>query len=192
MLDMMRNINIPDLQSRIAIDRDENAYKELFMFFYKPLFQFANCLTKEAETAEEIVSDVMMKVWEMAEALGEIGNLKVYLYRSIKNRALNYLSRNPKSKFRMVTLDVNDFAIELNSGFLDPENQLIHKEVQQGVTSAIQSLPPKCQVVYKLIRVDGLCYKEVADIMGISVKTVDRHLNNALHKLVYSMRIYAD
>lgn len=92
----------------------------------------------------------------------------------------------------MVTLDVNDFAIQIKSGFLDPENQLIHKETQQGVTSAIQSLPSKCQVVYKLIRVDGLCYKEVADIMGISVKTVDRHLNNALHKLVYSMRIYAD
>jgi RNA polymerase sigma-70 factor (family 1) len=190
MLNMMRNINIPDLQSRIAIDRDENAYKKLFMFFYKPLFQFANCLTKEQEAAEEIVSDVMMKVWEMADALGDIGNLKVYLYRSTKNRALNYLSRNPK--YRVVTLDVDDFAIELNSGFLDPENQLINKEVHQRVTSAIQSLPPKCQVVYKLIRVDGLCYKEVADIMGISVKTVDRHLNNALHKLVYSMRIYAD
>lgn len=187
---MMRNINIADLQNQVAIYRNENAYKELFMFFYKPLFQFANCLTKEPEAAEEIVSDVMMKVWEMAEALREIGNLKVYLYRSIKNRALNYLSRN--HKFKMVTLDVDDFAIELNSGFLDPENQLIQKEVQQGVASAIQLLPPKCQVVYKLIRVDGLCFKEVADIMGISVKTVDRHLNNALHKLVYSMRIYAD
>jgi len=185
----MRNINIVDLQSRIATDRDETAYKELFIFFYKPLFQFARCLTKEHESAEELVSDVMMKIWELREALADIRNLKIYLYKSIKNRAFNYLSRNHKS--RMISLDADDFAIDMNSGFLDPESNLIRKELQEGIAVAIHSLPPRCRVVYKLIRVDGLCYKEVAEIMGISVKTVDRHLNNALHKLVCSMKIYA-
>ena len=76
----MRNINIVDLQNRIATDRDETAYKELFIFFYKPLFQFARCLTKEHESAEELVSDVMMKIWELREALADIRNLKIYLY----------------------------------------------------------------------------------------------------------------
>jgi RNA polymerase sigma-70 factor (family 1) len=190
MLEMMRNINITDLQIRIATERDEIAYRKLFIFFYKPLFQFARCLSKEQEAAEEIVSDVMMKIWEMGKPLAEIRSLKVYLYKSIKNRALNYLSRNHKN--RMISLDADDFAIDINSGFLDPENNLIRKELQEGIAAAIHSLPPKCQVVYKLIRVDGLGYREVAQIMGISVKTVDRHLNNALHKLVYSMKIYAD
>jgi len=190
MLETMRNINITDLQILVATNRDEIAYRKLFLFFYKALFQFANCLTKEPEAAEEIVSDVMMKVWEMGESLSEIRSLKVYLYKSVKNRALNYSSRN--HKYRMISVDADDFAIDMRSGLLDPENSLIRKELHEGVTAAIHSLPPKCQVVYKLIRVDGLCYKEVAEIMGISVKTIDRHLNNALHKLVYSMKVYAD
>ena len=187
---MIKNVNIKDLQIQVAIQRDETSYKNLFMLFYKPLFQFANCLTKEPEVAEEIVSDVMMKIWEMGESLAYIKILKIYLYKAIKNRSLNYLSRN--NKYRMISLDIDDFAIDMNSYFLDPEDLLLKKELQEGMTSAIGSLPPKCQMVYKLIRVDGLSYNEVAEIMGISVKTVDRHLNNALHRLVYSMKIYAD
>jgi RNA polymerase sigma-70 factor (ECF subfamily) len=190
MLEMMKNVNSTDLQIRVATERDEIAYRELFLFFYTPLFQFANCIIKEPEAAEEIVSDVMMKVWEMGESLTEIRCLKVYLYKSVKNRALNYLSRNPRSK--IISLDADDFAIDMKSGFLDPENSLLHKELQEGITAAIHSLPPRCQVVYKLIRVDGLCYREVANIMSISIKTVDRHLNNALHKLVFAMKVYAD
>jgi RNA polymerase sigma-70 factor (ECF subfamily) len=189
MPEIMKNVNVKDLQVRVATQRDEIAYKELFLFFYKPLFQFANSLTREHEASEEIISDVMMKIWEMNQTLVNVRSLKVYLYKSIKNRALNYLSRNHKN--RMIRLDVDDFAIDTCSDFLNPENNLIRKELQEWVISAIKSLPPKCQIVYKLIRVDGLCYKEVAGIMGISVKTVDRHLNNALHKLVYSMKIYA-
>lgn len=186
---MMRNVNIRDLQIQVAIKRDEISYKELFMFFYKPLFQFANCMINAPEIAEEIVSDVMMKIWEMKEDLANIKSLKLYLYKATKNRSLNYLTRG--NKYSKISLNTDDFAIEMNSDFPDPENILINKELQEGITSAIQSLPPKCQVVYKLIRVDGMCYKEVAEVMGISVKTVDRHLNNALHKLVYSMKIYA-
>ena len=190
MPEIMKNVNIRVLQIRVATARDETAYKELFIFFYKPLFQFAGCLTRENEVVEEIVSDVMMKVWEMGEIFAGIKSLKVYLYKSIKNRALNYVSRS--NKYRIISLNAGDFAIDINSCSLDPENKLIQKELHEAIISAIKSLPPKCQVVYKLIRVDGLCYKEVAEIMGISVKTVDRHLNNALHKLVYSMKIYAD
>ena len=187
---MMKNVNLPDLQLRVAKQRDESSYKKLYLAFYKPLFEFSNYLIKDPEVAEEIVSEVMMRIWEMGEDLATIRNLKVYLYKSTKNRCLNYLSRN--NKYRTVGLDTEDFEIDINSGFPDPENILIMKELRVGVDSAIRSLSPKCQLVYKLIRVDGLCYKEVAEIMNISVKTVDRHLNNALHKLVYSMKIYAD
>jgi RNA polymerase sigma-19 factor, ECF subfamily len=185
MREIMKKINIKDLQVRVATERDEVAYKELFIFFYKALFQFANCLTKDPEASEEIVSDLMMKIWEMEDALVNVSNLRVYLYKSIRNPALNYLSRN--RKYRMLPLEICT-----KPGFLDPENTLIQKELNEGIASAIRSLPEKCQVVYKLIRVDGLCYKEVAEITGISVKTVDRHLNNALHKLICSMKIYAD
>jgi RNA polymerase sigma-70 factor (ECF subfamily) len=72
----------------------------------------------------------------------------------------------------------------------NPEQVMLREELTATITSAIKELPPKCQMAYKLVREDGFSYKEVASIMGISENTVDRHLNNALHKLTRAVRTY--
>ena len=178
--------DIAFLQQQIAFKRDEHCYKTLFFYFYKPLLRFALSYVKSQESAEEIVSDVLMKVWTMKEGLATINNLKVYLYRSIKNASLNYFIKNNKYEIN----DIQNIEVIISPDLYNPEESLLKNELRKEILAAINELPPKCQMVYKLVREDGLSYREVAVIMNISENTVDRHLNNALHKLVKAVKLY--
>lgn len=179
-------VDIAYLQKQIAIARDESAYKKLFFYFYKPLFRFALTFVKTKESSEEIVSDVMLKVWSMKEGLLEIENLKLYLFRAIKNTSINYLSKSSK----WTSWDLENIQVELQLDLYTPEDSLICDELKRKIVTAIKELPPKCQMVYKLVREDGFTYKEVATLMEISENTVDRHLNNALHKLIKAVKVH--
>ena len=86
---MLASLHIQELQQRIALYDDQPAYKELFSLFYKSLQQFAVSFVRSPEVAEEIVSDVFIKVWKKRAGLSRIHNLKLYLFISTKNGALN-------------------------------------------------------------------------------------------------------
>ena len=182
----MNSFSIKILQDHIAFQRDEQAYKRLFLYYYKQLAQFALGFVKTKEAAEEVVSDVMLKIWTLDGRLSEVDNLTVYLYRATRNQSLNYLrgSRNPS----FVSYEVSDEVFGLD--VCTPESFCLHNEWKEHLRVAVGNLPPKCQMVYKLVREDGLSYKEAAEIMDISENTVDRHLNTALHKLVDGLRSY--
>lgn len=182
----MNEIAIQILQQKVAYERDQVSYKMIFSQFYHPLLQFAKSLVKLSEVSEEIVSDVMMKIWEMKEDLARVAHLKIYLYRAIHNRCINYLNR--EGKIRDLSLEQVQLQPDVNFYVANPEEIMLRKERCQAVKNAIHSLPPQCQVVYKLVREDAMTYKEVAAVLSISTKTVDRHLNNALHKLMESLR----
>ena len=182
----LQPIDILLLQEQIACNRDERSYKRLFFHFYKPLLRFALSYIKCGETAEEIVSDVMMKIWTMKEDLTHISNLKVYLYRAVKNGCLNHIAKNSKQ----IITDIENADVVLNSDLYNPEETALKSELREKIAEAIRGLPPKCQMVYKLVREDGLSYREVSVIMNISENTVDRHLNNALHKLIKAVKLY--
>jgi len=168
-----------EIQRRIALYDDETAYKQLFCHFYKPLLQFAYTFTRSHETAEEVVSDVFISIWQRRRNLEEIANLKVYLYISTKNAALKCLLRQQKQ----VAISIDDLQVELESQYNDPEQLMMTAEMVARVEQAISDLPPRCKLVFKLIKEDGLRYKEVAEILGISVKTIDNQLTIALRKI---------
>ncbi len=141
----------------------------------------------QREIAEEIVSDVMVKLWTMGERLLDIANLNIYLYIAVKNTAVNYLIKNK----RYSSWDID--KISPYNGIIaedTPESLVLEEELKDRVKNAISRLPPKCQMVYQLIRIDGLTYKEVAEIMQISEHTVDRHLHIAVRKLAEALRDY--
>jgi RNA polymerase sigma-70 factor (ECF subfamily) len=179
-------IDIPFLQQKVGLERDEQAYKFLFLYFHPHLFRFAFSMVKNKDASEEIVSDVMMRLWSANERLLEIENLKLYLFKAVKNTALNYLSRNAQ----YTSWDLEYIEIELTMDFYNPEEVMLKKELTTAISSAVRDLPPKCQMAYKLVREDGFSYKEVACIMGISENTVDRHLNIALQKLTKAILTY--
>jgi RNA polymerase sigma-70 factor (family 1) len=178
-LPMISANEIQYLQRRIARRDDQQAYKDLFTTLYSYLFQFARTLVKEREAAEEIVSDVFIKVWEKRKDLEKIDNLKVYLYVTTRNRAFNYLDKQR----RFDTDPIDDVPVELTSVYLDPEQLMITADMLALIQRAIDRLPPKCRIIFRLVKEDGLKYREVAEILDVSVKTVENQLAIALHKI---------
>ena len=176
---MITATSIQNLQLRIARFDDQQAYKELYTSLYSYLFLFAKTFVKSKESAEEVVSDVFIKVWEKRKELEKIENLKVYLYVATRNIAYNYLDKQKRN----ATNPLDDFQAEFTSVYFNPEQLLITADMLQLIQKAIDQLPPKCKMIFKLAKEDGLKYREVAEILNISVKTVENQLAIALQKI---------
>ena len=176
---MITASKIQYLQHRISRYDDQYAYKDLFTSLYGYLVNFARTLIREKEAAEEIVSDVFIKVWEKRKELKKIDNLKVYLYVGTRNTALNYLERQKRS----ATDPLDDRSDHFTSIYLDPEQLLISAEMLALIQNAIDQLPSQCRIIFKLIKEDGLKYREVAEVLNISVKTVENQLAIAVKKI---------
>lgn len=170
---------INDLQKRIALFEDMKAYRELYEMLFYNLQRFSCAFVKSRETAEEIVSDVFIKVWQMRGRLTEIRNLKEYLYIITKNFSLNYLTKNYKNK----TVCLDDIQFETVAQIRTPEDLYISADMLNHIRETIGQLPPKCKIIFQLIREDGLQYKEVASILNISVFTVRNQLAIAVKKI---------
>lgn len=174
-----------DLQERIACFADQHAFRVLFSYFYFPLFQFAVSIVKHREPAEEIVEDVFIRIWDNRESLQEIGNLRAYLYVSVRHRCLNHVTR--KGTFDNYDLDQLDVACaELVPS---PEDLMVASELLQRVNRAIQELPPKCRIVYKLVKEDGLTYREAGEILDISPRTVENHIAAAIRNIAAALNV---
>jgi len=167
------------LQLRLARD-EQGALKELYTILYKKLVHFAHLLVRSRELSEEVVEDVFIKLWTRRKQAPDIQNLKVYLYVTTKNTALNYLS---KKASELTTAPFDFLDIDLVTIDPSPEQQMITAEMLKKVEEAVESLPPRCKMIFKLIREDGLKYKEVADILGISVNTIDAQLAIAIKRI---------
>jgi RNA polymerase sigma-70 factor (family 1) len=169
---------------RVALFNDEAAYEKLFFHFNDPLFNLAVCFVKNKEIAEEIVSDVFINLWRNRSRLTEIENLKVYLYVSVKNLCIKHITRNTSVEdFNLDALHLENVAATSRS----PEDMFVSKEVIKYIHEAIEGLPPKCRLIFKLVREDGLKYKEIAQILNISVKTIDAQMAIAAKKITQSL-----
>lgn len=181
---MMDEATIQMLASKVATG-EENAYRQLFRIFYKPLSQFAFTIVKSMEQAEEIASDVFVNVWKNRERLLEIGSLKVYLYVAAKNLSLNYLNRQQLQHFSL-----DELKVEMSLPDSSPEQLMISGEMARRMADAVNKLPPRCKIIYKLVREDGLKYKEVARVLDISVNTIDVQMAIAAKKISESLKLY--
>ena len=185
MIAMPSVTELKEIQRRIAVYDDDRAYKELFFLFYKALTQFAFSFVKSREMSEEVVSDVFINIWKGRKHLEEIDNLRTYLYISTKNISLKYLLKQHKR----VAIAIDALDIELESKEIHPEQIMITAEMANKITEAVNQLPPRCKLVYKFIKEDGLRYKEVATILNISVKTIDNQLAIALKKISTAINV---
>ncbi|GAA0535654.1 RNA polymerase sigma-70 factor [Chitinophaga japonensis] len=178
-------IDIIQLQRNVATARDIESYGKLFRHFHRPLTRFAAAIVKSNESAEEIYSDIMLKIWELGPALNNIENLQVYLFISVKHASLNYIAKY----YKVNTIDIE--SIDLNLPYeMDPEQTFLQAELQRKIALAVKALPNKCQLVYKLIKEDGCSYREVAEILHISINTVEGHMTTALKKISQALRFY--
>lgn len=174
------------LQERIALYNDEQAFKELYYLFYNKLFHFAYAFIKNKERAEEITEDVFINLWRNRSHLTEIKNVKVYLYTATKNNSLNYIA---KKAHEITTAPYDDITIDIAEYEATPEQIMISSEMLKKLNQAIDELPPRCKIIFKLIREDGLKYKEVAEILSLSVNTIDAQMAIAVKRIAMAINL---
>lgn len=170
---------IRELQYRIAMYEDMKAYESLYKAMFDPLHRISISIVKSHETAEEIVSDVFIKLWQMRARLSDVANLKVYLFTIAKNFSINFVYRNYKN----ISSSIDDIDVEPVVSFGNPEEIYISAENINKIKGAIRQLPPQCRMVFQLVKEEGLSYKEVAEIMDISALTVRNQLVIAVRKI---------
>jgi RNA polymerase sigma-70 factor (ECF subfamily) len=177
-----------ELWHAICHQSDSTAFESLFASHYSRLFNFCLLYIHQKEAAEEIVSDVFVKCWISRASLNHVLNPEVYLFVAVKNHALNYLKRF--SNYRIVGIDEANADQLINS--LYPGKELEKNELFFKMNQAIDSLPRQCRIIFRLIKEDGMKYKEVAEILHISPRTVQTQLVRAIEKLRRVMRPYIE
>jgi len=169
----------------MALHNNEDSYKQLFQLLFTSLFRLSFAMLKNREQAEEIASDVMFRLWQNRIELSEIDNIKVYALTIARNMSLNLLKVNRRVKI----ISVDDIHLEKTDTDLAPDQILINHQTQQLLLESILALPTRCKIVFKLIKEEGLSYKEVAEVLHISPKTVDAHLVTAMKKLSEALKL---
>lgn len=175
---MEKNTNIYLLQHLALID-DQKAFTLFFNSYYDRLIRFAKLLVADRSIAEDTVSEVLIRLLGKREQLFFIENFEGYLFLAVKNEALNHL-KSVKVK-RMISFQ--DTSQQTLSDRMDPHEKLIGHELRHCVYEVIERLPPKRKMVYKLVKDEGLRYKDVAGIMAISQRTVEVHLKIAVSEV---------
>jgi len=179
--------SVENLKQRIA-SGDEHAFRELFNLFAERLTVFAYSITRNKEAAVEIFDEVFIKIWRKREMLPDIGNLTTYLYTATKNTSLNYISSKSRENYSK-EFDFINIALSEDER---PDQQMISAEIFRRIKKAVEELPPKCKIIFKLVREDGLKYKEVADVLNVSAKTVDAQMVIAVKRISESVKGYFD
>jgi RNA polymerase sigma-70 factor (ECF subfamily) len=176
--------DLTDIVKEVAVHDSYIAYKKLFGLLFPSIKRFSYGLLKSSELAEEVASDVMITLWRKRESITSINNIKVYAFVIAKNLCLNILKKN--SGGRIISLD--DISVDLRIDNTTPEWILINDELKTSLNNAINELPTKCKIIFRLVKEDGLSYKEVSEILDISVKTVDSQLVIASRRLSVSIK----
>jgi len=177
-------LNTYEIQNRLAAD-DQYALKELYDRWGDNLFQLAIAIIRSKEMAEEIVEDVFIKLWEKRRELSAVANLKFYLMVMTKNRSYDYLRR-----YGNKDISLDDWAIPYYRVESTPEDLLITDEIINQVNKAINDLPAQCRLIFKLVKEDGLKYREAAELLQLSQKTIENQIGIALKKIHAAINIH--
>lgn len=160
----------------------ESAFDELFRLHFKNLTYFSMKIVKSRELAEEVVQDLFVTFWEKRNQFDLKISIKAYLYRAVYNNSVHVARRNNKHDSSELTLDN-----ELTEDF---DNILEKNELETRIFGLIEQLPEKCKEIFKLSRFEELKYKQIAEQLKISIKTVETQMSRALKFLKENMSDY--
>lgn len=165
---------------------DTHAFRKLFDRWYTPLCRHAVTFVGDQQVAEDIVQELFINLWTNRESIDITGSVQSYLYRSIRNRCLNYL-RDHKAA-QNYERDYDRQVIE------DPENDddEVMRQLHGFALEAIRRLPERCRVIFNYSRHTGLTNREIAQKLKISEKTVENQITIALRKLRDKLEPYLE
>lgn len=156
---------------------DERAFKTLFQKYYSAMCHFAHQFLKDHEMAEETVQDMFVRIWEKRSTLNIETSVKHYFFRSIRNQCLNQIQHQKIKK------QYASRIMESSHQEIDPDQYYMEVNLLQRIEKSIDSLPAKRQEIFRLSREQGLKYKEIAEELNISIKTVEAQMGLALKHL---------
>lgn len=172
-------ISNQNLWKRISENDDITAFETLHSEYYTPLCNFVFSYLKERESCEEVVSDVFVALWQKRKDLTDIRNIQSYLYTCSKNLAIDLIRKNAIR----IQPDTNCYEIDIpdvDDALLSPIEM---KEFRNKLQQAVDSLPPQCKIIFKMLINDQLTYKEIAEILNLSRKTVEAQVAIAYKKI---------
>ena len=174
-----------DSQILEAIKRDDNgAYEIVFREYYRPMAAYAFRFLNNLPEAENIVQEVFLRLWQKRREIMITSSLQNYLFRSVKNQCINHIEHEKiKTGYQDMVINHETNRVEYNEFFLE-------FGLKKKIETAIAALPEKRQEIFRLAREDGLKYREIADRLEISVKTVETQMTLALKQLRESLREY--
>lgn len=165
---------------------DERAFRRFIESYSNDLLYYVRCFMRSKEEAEEIVSDVFFEVWQNRDKLEEIRNVKAWLLTITHNKAISYLRKKDSSSTSVTWDEVGEYTIPYD--LQTPDEELISREEMSRINSIINNLPPRCKQVFVLAKIEKLPYKEIAELLSISVKTINIHVAKALELISESLK----
>lgn len=163
-----------DGAANISIDLHKTEdYELIFRQYYEALCNYANNWLRDMDHAEEVVQEVFVKLWEKKQSLNIEGSVKAYLYKSVYNTAMNEIRRG-KMKEKYVNEASNHEKVT------QPSEGSALRDLEKRIETALQELPEQCRLVFRMSRFEELKYREIADVLNISVKTVENQMGKAL------------
>ena len=173
--------NIDTCLKRISDSDCDSSFRIVYDHYYNRLFRQAlYYLNNNPDCAQEVVSDVFVALWQGRKVLKNVANPDAYIFIALKHAAARYVEKNFKQKHELLTENLPDIHFADNKS----DNELIDTELQKKYKEALSNLPPRCAEVFRLVREEKKKYSEVAEILGISPKTVDNQMNKAV-KILY-------
>lgn len=166
---------------------DINQFEVLFKDYYEKLCAFGIKYVKNIGQAEEVVQDTFYKIWKNRKTLNIRTSLKSYLFTAVKNNCLQEL--------RTRSLDIkyeNYYKSHYTNESISPIDELNAKELSNVINKALNSLPERCMVIFKMSRYEGLKYHEIAEKLSISIKTVEANMGKALKHFRIYLKDYAE
>jgi RNA polymerase sigma-70 factor, ECF subfamily len=162
----------------LLAQRDEAAFEQMFKTHFKRLHAYAFTILRDEIQAEEMVQHVFFKLWERNENLSLTGSITSYLYRAVHNESLNYIKHQKVRSNHQLNV-----AYSMKNEVEHPAKKIMAGELEKKIHSALNELPEQCRTIFQMSRFDELKYREIADKLGISIKTVESQMSKALRLL---------
>lgn len=161
--------------SILLAKKDEAAFEQVFKTYFKNLHAYACTILKNEDEAEEMVQQIFFKLWDRADNLSFNGPIAAYLYRAIHNECLNYLKHQKVRSNHQLYV-----AHSMKNQSEHAPGRVMEKELEARYKEALEELPEQCRLIFQLSRFGDMKYREIADELNISVKTVENQMGKAL------------
>ena len=178
---------IQELWNKIVTDQDREAYNRFFDYYYPRLFKFSLHFVKLPSIAQEVVSDVVYNILKDKSRMYAIDNINGYLFKAVRNKSLHRLNGQNRKLTSQSIEEVQDYLVQ------QPQQHEIdtpHNDELQRLKTVVKQLPKQRQMVYRLIREEGLTINEVSEILSISERTVEKHLELAITGICLELKEY--